>query len=398
MKLWNNYVKELKIASRGFYFYMEIVMAAVLLVSILLFVPVDVENVSYEVIYADIPRAALDLQLAQGFGDSGTYTRAGDTRVRLKPDTIVYYDEQTGERFEAIYDDKKTLSLETWEYTGAESGRHEKTLYIAESFDDLLRVAKTEKIYSLVMGINADGTPSYRLLLFGSESGRYLNLITAMLGTGDTRALQQAMESQQVLTLGEANTLNNRQSYMPLVVVIMNGLMGMLVVIAYLTVDKSSGLIRAMALTPMHTRSYLLSKVLVVLTTSLISSLVIIIPVMGGQPNYPLFILALAMVSVLSCMIGLWIASFFEDLKSAFGMVILAMVILLLPSISYIVPAFAPLWIRLMPTYPMLAAVKETLLPKPDTGYVLLVCAGMAALSAVFLLWSEARYRKSLGV
>ena len=28
MKLWNNYLKELKIASRGFYFYMEIVMAA----------------------------------------------------------------------------------------------------------------------------------------------------------------------------------------------------------------------------------------------------------------------------------------------------------------------------------------------------------------------------------
>ena len=42
--------------------------------------------------------------------------------------------------------------------------------------------------------------------------------------------------------------LNNRQSYIRLAVVMMNGLMGMMVVIAYLTIDKSSGLIRAMAL------------------------------------------------------------------------------------------------------------------------------------------------------
>ena len=46
MKLWSNYSKEMKIASRGFYFYMEIVMAAILLVVILLLVPVDATTVS----------------------------------------------------------------------------------------------------------------------------------------------------------------------------------------------------------------------------------------------------------------------------------------------------------------------------------------------------------------
>jgi ABC-2 type transport system permease protein len=178
----------------------------------------------------------------------------------------------------------------------------------------------------------------------------------------------------------------------------MNGLMGMLVVIAYLTIDKSSGLIRAMALTPVRTRSYLMSKVLVVLTTSLGSSLVVTVPVMGAQPDYPLFILTAALVSVLSSIIGLWIASFFEDVKSAFGVIILMMVLLMLPSMSYIIPAFAPLWMKLMPTYPMLQAVKETLLPSPDTGYVLLVCAGMAAASALLLWGADLRYKKTLGV
>ena len=398
MKLWNNYIKELKIASRGFYFYMEIVMAVILLACILLFVPTEVTNVSYEAIYADMPDEALDAMLASGFGDDGEYVRAEDTKVRLKADTIVYYDEQTGEKFEATFDEKKTLMLETWEYYSAETGKHEETMYFTESFEDLLRVAKTEKIYSLVMSRTSEGQMEYQLLLFGSESDRYLNLISAILDMENTPALVSAMNSQQVVTLGEANMLNNRESYMPLAVVIMNGLMGMMVAIAYLTLDKSSGLIRAMALTPMHTRSYLMSKVLVVLTTSLISSLVVTVPVMWSQPNYLLFIPTAALVSILCCMIGLWVASFFEDLKGAFGTVLLMMILLMLPAMSYIVPSFSPLWMKLMPTYPMLQAVKESILPTPDVSYILLVCAGVAVLSWLLLLWSERRYRKSLGV
>ncbi len=398
MKLWSNYCKEMKIASRGFYFYMEIVMAAILLVGILLLVPVDSVTVTQEVIYTDLPAEAVGVLLQKSFGATASYERAEDTRVRLKPDTLTYYDEQTGEPFTLTFDDKKTLELETWFAYDPVTGKHDQTIYFTGSFEDMLRVAKTEKWYATAIQPGADGALQYRLLLFGSESERYQKLISAMMNAGSTPALLQAAESREVLTLGAENVLNNRQSYMPLAVVIMNGLMGMLIVIAYLTLDKSAGLIRAMALTPMHTRAYLLSKVLVVLTMSLISSLVVTVPVMGAQPSYPLFILTAALVSVLSCMIGLWVASFFEDVKSAFGVIILLMVLLMLPSMSYIIPAFAPLWIKLMPTYPMLQAVKETLLPSPDTSYVLIVCAGMAAGSALFLWWSDIRYRKSLGV
>ena len=339
MKLWSNYCKEMKIASRGFYFYMEIVMAAILLVVILLLVPVDATTVSQEVLYADLPANAVHAMLEKNFGGAaGRLERAEDTKVRLKPDTIVYYDEQTGERFETTFDDKKTLALETWYAYDPATGRHTETLYFAQSFDDMLRIAKAEKWYATAIRIDENGALSTRLLLFGSEGERYRRLISATMDAGNTPQLLMAMEAQPVLTLGADNMLNNRQSYMPLAVVIMNGLMGMLIVIAYLTIDKSSGLIRAMAVTPMHTRAYLLSKVGVVLTMSLVSSLVVTIPVMGTQPNYLLFILTAALVSVLSCMIGLWVASFFEDVKSAFGVIVFLMVLLMLPAMAYIVP------------------------------------------------------------
>ena len=398
MKLWNNYLKELKIASRGFYFYMEFVMAAILLACILLFVPVELTNVSHEAIYVELPREALDAMIAQSFGEGGRYEQAENTTVKLSPAELVYYDEQTGEKFELSFSEKKTLELETWYYYDAATGAHEKTLYIADSMDDLVRLAKAKKWYSTVVSADADGNMQYRLLLFGSESERYVSLISAVMDAEALPALTRAAEDIQVVTLGAENVLNNRESYMPLVIVIMNGLMGMLVVIAYLTIDKASGLIRAMSLTPMHTRSYLLSKVMVVLTTSLISSLVIAVPVMGAQPNYLLLIPTVLLVATLSCMLGLWVASYFTDLKSAFGVLILFMVILMFPAMTYIIPSFSPLWIKLMPTYPMLQAVKESLLPSPDVGYVLLTCGGMAAVSALFLLWSEHRYKKSLGV
>jgi len=397
MKLWNNYCMEMKIASRGFYFYMEIVMAAILLSVLLLFVPVHLTSVSEELLYLDMPGEAIDLLRAMNADGEGRYEHAGDTRVRLKAGTIEYYDEQTDERFTKTFDDKETVYLETIEYFGA-SGQKETILYIADSFDQMLRVTQAEKWYGTTIALGDDGQIHYQLMLFGSETQRLRNLITASFGATGIPALLDAVETQEVRILGEANTLNNRQSYIPMAVVLMNGLMGMMVVIAYLTIDKSSGLIRAMALTPMHTRSYLLGKVLVVLTMSLISSLVITIPVMGLQPNYLLFILTIALTSALCCIIGLWIASFFEDLKSAFGVIIVAMVLLMLPALSYILPSFAPLWIKLMPTYPMLQALKETLLPSSDIGYVLIVCAGMAVLSQLILLLAEHRYRKTLGV
>ena len=290
MKLWSNYCKEMKIASRGFYFYMEIVMAAILLAVLLLLVPADSITVSKEVLFADLPAVTPSAMIQKNFGETGRFERAADTKVRLKPDTIAYFDEQTGERFEETFTDKKTLELETWYAYDLVTGKHDRTVYFAKSLADMLRVAKAQKWYATQIFMDESGALQTRLLLFGSESARYEKLIVATMNLGSAPALLQAMDSQPVLTLGADNVLNNRQSYMPLAVVIMNGLMGMLVVIAYLTIDKSSGLIRAMALTPVRTRSYLLSKVLVVLTTSLGSSLVVTVPVMGAQPNYPLFI------------------------------------------------------------------------------------------------------------
>lgn len=55
MKLWSSFVKELTIASRGFYFYVEIVMAAILLFVLLFVIPENFSSKEDEYLYLEFP-------------------------------------------------------------------------------------------------------------------------------------------------------------------------------------------------------------------------------------------------------------------------------------------------------------------------------------------------------
>ena len=63
MKLFSSFVKELKIASRGFYFYIEIFMAVLILAIFLFVVPDNFNYKSAEYLYLDMPAQASDIYL-----------------------------------------------------------------------------------------------------------------------------------------------------------------------------------------------------------------------------------------------------------------------------------------------------------------------------------------------
>ena len=55
MKFFSSFVKELKIASRGFYFYIEIFMAVLILAIFIFAVPENFNTKSAEYLYLDMP-------------------------------------------------------------------------------------------------------------------------------------------------------------------------------------------------------------------------------------------------------------------------------------------------------------------------------------------------------
>ena len=60
MKLWSSFIKELTIASRGSYFYIEVAMAFIMLLLLLFVVPEQFESKENEYLYLDFPTASIE--------------------------------------------------------------------------------------------------------------------------------------------------------------------------------------------------------------------------------------------------------------------------------------------------------------------------------------------------
>ncbi len=399
MKLWNNYVKEMKIASRGFYFYVEFFVAFVMLSVLLFVVPAESTNVSEEIIFADMTDAQFTAMMEITAGDQYA-EQMEDAVFTVKPTTLNYTNLDAGLEISHTFADESDITvLQYYIYDGL-TGEHTATQYFVDSFDSMLRIAYGEKITGAKIWYGADGLDYYQCVLFGYETSRYQNILLASHGTVDTTALLAEMETAEAntVTLSKIELLNNRENFIPPLLVMLNAMMGMMIIVAYLSVDKSEGVIKALCVAPVYIGNYLASKTLVVITTVLLSNSIIAIPIMGAQPNYLLFYLASIAMCVLSCGIGMLLSTFFADLKSAFGAILFLCIVLLLPILTYLFPAFHPSWMDFLPTYIMLMAMKETLLSAPDVGYVLLCVLGMLVVSAVLYGVSFKRYQKILSV
>jgi len=183
----------------------------------------------------------------------------------------------------------------------------------------------------------------------------------------------------------------------PVFLVFAGSLMGFFIVLAYIFYDKAEGVIRAFAVTPSSMWKYLISKVFVLLTIVIVSSSIITIPVMGGQPNYLLFYIFLIITTFAMASLGLLVASFFDSISKSFGAMYAIMIALMIPAFSYYIPSFDPLWLRFFPSYPMLQGFKEILL-RGDTGYVLTYSLIFLAGGLVLFVLANIRFKKTLTV
>jgi hypothetical protein len=178
----------------------------------------------------------------------------------------------------------------------------------------------------------------------------------------------------------------------------MGSLMGFFIVMAYIFLDKSEGVIKAFAVTPSSVWKYLLSKTMVITTTVIITSSIITMPVMRLQPNYMLFYLLLILSTFAFSSLGLLVSSFFDSISKAFGVLYVFMIALMLPAFSYFIPSFDPLWLRFFPTYPLLQGMKEVIMVDTDVVYVMTYSAIFASGGLFIFLLANYRFKKTLTV
>ena len=395
MKLLSNYLKEMKIAARGYYFYIEIVMAIILLAILLIVVSETSTSNIKRFIYNDMPQKIVEYQQDKSIKD-GDARLAGSTIFELKPAEIEIINEGTGETTAYKFNDEKVIELETVEMLDSSTGELAETVYYTETEEDMIRLSHGESELGATVTMDAHGRISYRYYLQGYETDKLKSLLY-MLHSESPSVINAKKDKQVVRTLEVAETLNNRENMVPVFIVFMGSLMGFFIVMAYIFYDKAEGVIRAFAVSPSPVWKYLITKIFVIMTTVVVSSSIIAIPVMGGQPDYFLFYLFLIITTFAMASLGLLVASFFDSIAKSFGVMYGIMILLMLPGFSYYIPSFDPIWLRFFPSYPMLQGFKEILL-KGDSGYVLTYSLVLLAGGLILFVLADIRFKKTLTV
>lgn len=370
MKLWHSFQKELLLASRSFYFYIEIGFALLLLFLLLFVIPENFDSKSSEYLYYDVPAAVLPYFEAELLAED--------------EDGVV-------ESVEFKWEDA-VVAARLFESDGTR-------YHIFDNQEAAVGIAEKERAYAGVIRMDDTGEMTYTFYIQGYETERVLNTV-AVFHNESTDVLRETFDAQEVRLLqeGQQAQLTDRQNMIPPFLTFNGSLMGMFILASYLFLDKKEGVIKAYALTTSPVWQYLLSKVFVVLATSLVTSLIITIPVMGTQPNYGLMILFLLTTGFAASALGLILASFYEDISQSFGVFFLLVVAMMLPNIAYFIPSWNPAWMKLIPSYFLLEGFKELIQPGGETGFILLVSFLFLAGGLVLFTIANHRFKKTLTV
>ena len=367
MKLWSSFLKELTIASRGFYFYVEIFMALILLFVLLFVVPENFNNVEEEYLYLEFPNEqVLEAYIENNVDEDATVE---ETVIKLK---------------------KEEIPVTKYE-------NDESRMYLFKTEQDLIKVSKEKHKLGISGVMNDEYELSMTYYTQGNETEKFINVLK-LINVNDKQVLEDAFNEQEVKTISNDYVeLSDRENLLPVFLAFNGSLMGLFIMAAYVFLDKKEGVIKAFAVTSASVGKYLMSKMLMLTVTSLVTSLILIIPVMGMKVNYLLVILMLIPTGFFASVLGLLIASYFDDMVKSFGVMYLVMISMMLPAIAYYVPSWDPLWLKFIPSYYIVYGFKEIFI-KGDTPFILLIALGYLVVSTILFVWANLRYKRTLSV
>ncbi len=344
MKLWYNFRKDMALSSKSFYFYIELAMAFIFIAVILFVVPENFDSNITVYTYLDI-------------------------------------DEQ--------YEDMAIDALE----------EADDEFIILDSEQDVrVKLEDERSSVGLVVSLK-DNKADYEFILQGYENQKFRNIIETSINTAYAQEMPNYKSVTKVTTL-ENNTekLSDRLNMLPVYLTLNAAFMGLFIIAAYIFLDKEEGTIKALAVTPASMWHYLFSKLGIMLVSGLVSGLIVTIFIAGTKANYLHLVLLLIACNAFGSSIGLFIASFFDTITKAMGWLYMMIIIMSISVVSYYMPAFSPLVIKVLPSYPMLFAFRETLYYQGDLSFIYANVIGFSVLAVIFFVWSNYRFKKTLTV
>lgn len=196
----------------------------------------------------------------------------------------------------------------------------------------------------------------------------------------------------------EGEPLSDKENIIPVILTFNGSLMSLFIIAAYIFLDKDEGIIKAYAVTASSVWHYLLSKIGVITITSIVTTLIMTVPIMGMQPNYPAMLIFIVTSGFFAASLGLFLSSYYKDITQAFGALYIVIVIMMMPNISYFTPSWDPDWVKIIPSYVMLQSFKEIISVDGNMSYVMLSSLGFAVLGINMFILANYRFKKTLSL
>lgn len=342
-KLWTTFLKDAKLSFQGLYFYIEIGLALIFVAVMLFVVPENFDQTQDVYIYPNVSQEVMD--------------HLSDEWAELDPDYLV---SSRSDLEEALADDRDAVGLEL-----KQDG---ETLV----FDFVLQGHESQEI---------------RSFLAGTLEASFLTEIP-----GFTSQVEES-----VLEPG-GGRLTDRENVLTIYLTMNMGLMGLFIIAAYIFLDKDEGVIKAYAVAPVRIWQYLASKVMIMLVMGIATSLLMVLALTGLNVNIFLLLGLVISFNFFGSSLGLFISSFFDSMIKAMGGMYGALMIMIIPMISYYAPSFNPVWIRFFPTYPMLFSFRDLLLNEGNYTYLATNMGLFIILGLIFFVAAANQFKKTLTV
>ncbi|OAA31531.1 hypothetical protein AT15_05510 [Kosmotoga arenicorallina S304] len=241
-----------------------------------------------------------------------------------------------------------------------------ENLIIAENREDLENeMGKDFNIIGVI--IKASGDPGVELVFQGYESERTKEIVRLMLSklfTGDIGIDEDI--TMETLNPEISIKVPMNKWFLPVLLLMEAVLLGVVLVFAMSISEKTEKTQTAYMVTPGRALENLIGKIVLFEILGLLFTYILTPLVVGTDANYPFLTLVVIVGSFFATSFALIFATFYDNMSQALFPMMAAALFFALPVVSYIFPAFTPMVIRLIPTYPILITLKEAAFP----GYV----------------------------
>ncbi len=260
---------------------------------------------------------------------------------------------------------------------------------IFSNYDDFIKAVEED---GNSIGIRIEGSledAEFTIFSNSTQSVKNINVEKAALGSV-LEKIKGAEEpaAYRIETLREkTSSIPFNKNLVPVFLTYEVVALGFLLIAVMIFQEKTDGSIRAYRVSSSGTGVYILSKVAIFTLMAILYGVITAVSTVGFDINYAVLLYLIILASIFMTLLGLLISVFFNNISEFLFAALGVLLLMQLPTISYINPTFAPAFIKWLPMYPVLFGFREALFPTGKENYlfpfVLVLIAGIGLLFAL---------------